>query len=242
MPSVKRGLLFKYFDKFLCGLVALGLLIGIVYALSRASSLPEQIRPQAVNANVDIIRKRLQAAAKPLAATVPSPASLENVASPPAVRGHVMIWDLPRLYPPIKVGLDKDFVLQFTNSDNSAAAPLGEGTVTVQAAQGMAPPVDVIAHPVDGDYSRVKLHSRAYVGPDGVATANVVGYEGRIAHIYPVIVDSSVNKTAYAPSLNVASAQGTVSLEIVPDARIAQEGVGTGLLRDMASGLEQPAG
>ncbi len=38
-----------------------------------------------------------------------------------------------------------------------------------------------------------------------MAQATVIGYEGRIAHIYPVIVDASVNKTAFAPTLKVAS-------------------------------------
>ncbi len=208
MPSLKRGFLFKYFDKFICGLVALGLLVGVVYALGRASALPEKIQPQNVNPFVDTIKDKLNGPAHALTASVPK--ALNVLAKAPAVRPNIFIWPLPVEYPPIKVGLNKEFVLQFK-------APLGEGSVTVQARE---PIIDIVEHPVDGDYSKVKVRSRGFEGQ-----AAVVGYEGLIAHIYPVIVDSSVNKTAYAPTLKVAGQQGAVTLNIVEDPKIADEGV-----------------
>ena len=208
MPSLKRGFLFKYFDKFICGLVALGLLVGVVYTLGRASALPEKIQPQNVNPFVDTIKDKLNGPAHALTASVPK--ALNVLAKAPAVRPNIFIWPLPVEYPPIKVGLNKEFVLQFK-------APLGEGSVTVQARE---PIIDIVEHPVDGDYSKVKVRSRGFEGQ-----AAVVGYEGLIAHIYPVIVDSSVNKTAYAPTLKVAGQQGAVTLNIVEDPKIADEGV-----------------
>ncbi len=210
MPSLKRGVVFKYFDKFICGLVALGLLVGVVYALSRASALPEKIQPQNVNSLVQTIKGKLSGAAHPLTADVPNVNAVNVLAKAPAVRDNMFIWPLPVEYPPIKVGLDKEFVLQFK-------APLGEGTVTVQAKE---PIIEIVEHPVDGDYSKVKVRTKSFEGQ-----AAVVGYEGRIAHIYPVIVDSSVNKTAYAPTLKVTSRQGSVTLKIVEDPKIESDGV-----------------
>jgi hypothetical protein len=210
MPSLKRGFLFRYFDKIICGVIGLGLLLGIAYALSRASSLPPEIMPETVNSLVARIQTKLRAPAKALTAQVPTTVALTQVPDAPAVRNDMFVWPMPVEYAPIKVGLNKEFVLQFR-------APLGEGTVSVQ---GAAPIIELIEHPVGGDYSKVKLVSKGYEGQ-----AQVVGYEGRIAHVYPVIVDASVNKTAYPPTLTVASQQGTVTLNLVEDPKIAEKGV-----------------
>jgi hypothetical protein len=210
MPSLKRGFLFKYFDKIICGVIGLALLVGVAYALTRVGALPKDTDPAFVNENARVIEQKLGAPAQALNAEPLNVSELGKLPNPPAMRSYMMIWPLPVEYPPIKVGLNKEFTLQFK-------APLGQGTVVVQA---ISPVIEIVAHPVDGDFSQVKARSKSYEGE-----AAVVGYEGRTAHIYPVFVDASVNKTAYPPALKVTSRQGTVALKLIPDAKIAAEEV-----------------
>jgi len=210
MPSLKRGFLFTYFDKIICGVVGLGLLLGIVYALNRLGPLPAEIAPENVSAQINKLQQKLRQPSQTLNVQLPELTVADQVPPAPAVRPGVFIWPLPVEYPPAKVGLNKTFVLQFK-------APLGKGTVTVQRNEVL---LDIVEHPVEGDYSKVRVKSKSWPGE-----AAVVGYEGDRAHIYTVIVDPAVNKTAYPPTIRVTSRQGAVSLELVEDDRIAEEEV-----------------
>ncbi|MGD2175374.1 MAG: hypothetical protein PVJ27_08230, partial [Candidatus Brocadiaceae bacterium] len=58
MPVAKRGFLFRYFDRILCGVVAVGLLACIAYAVKRAASLPEQIRPNKISNDLQVLQRK----------------------------------------------------------------------------------------------------------------------------------------------------------------------------------------
>lgn len=210
MPYAKRGFLFKYFDKIVCGVVAALLLAGIAYTLLRAGGLPQEIRPERISAQLDRIRSRLQ---EPPAEIPREDIDVTQVQAAEAVpvRPNVFVWTLPVQYPAIKIGTEKEHVLQFN-------APLGADTVHLERGQGL---IDIIEHPVDGDFRKVRIRTKGW---ENVAT--VVGKSGDRAHIYPVVVDSTVSKTAYAPGEVAVSDQvGSVRLRFKPDERIESEEV-----------------
>ncbi len=212
MPFAKRGFLFNYFDKAVCVLVGLVLLAGVYYTVRRAGGLPQRLSLQSIQQKVDRIRGRLGSAEVPGAPTAVSiPGEGEDV-EPEPVRSHVFIWPLPVEYPKIKIGTAKDYVLEFE-------APIGEGTVTVQGNEAL---LDVVAHPVEGDYSKVQIRTRAWEGE-----AAVVGKSGEVAHIYRVEVDSQLDKIAYPPLSVEATPQGAGSIRVAfeSDPRIDTEQV-----------------
>ena len=215
MPVVKHGLAFKYFDKAICGVVALGLLAALFFALSRAGSASRDapsgpmltglaeveagLRAQHVDLQpkdfVELIRRRFT--------DVPVPETVEDFFYPP----------LPVTYSGLTISTDREFVLQFSE-------PLEKGSVTVS---GEAPLVSVVEHPVDGDYKRVRLSSGSQ---EGKATVEGATGEG-VQHSYPVTVDAEAGKTAYPPDkLAVVSTRNSaVVLQVQPSARNAGEGV-----------------
>jgi len=215
MPVVKHGLAFKYFDKAICGVVALGLLAALFFALSRAGSasrdapagpmvsslkvVEEDLRAKHVDLQVkdfiELIRRRFT--------DVPVPESVPDIIYPP----------MPVTYPGLAISTNREFVLQFSE-------PLEKGSVTVS---GEAPLVSVVQHPVEGDYKRVLLSSGSQ---EGKATVQGATGEG-VQHSYPVTVDAEAGKTAYPPDkLAVVSTRNSVVvLQIEPSARNAGEGV-----------------
>lgn len=216
MPVVKHGLAFKYFDKAICGVVALGLLAALFFALSRAGSAsrdapsgPVETELKRVEADlrvqhVDLQRKDFVELIRRRFTDVPVPQTVEDFFYPP----------LPVTYSGLAISTNREFILQFSE-------PLEKGSVTVS---GEAPLlVSVVEHPVDGDYKRVRLSSGSQEGKTAVEGATGEG----VQHSYPVTVDAEAGKTAYPPDkLAVVSTRNSaVVLQVQPSARNAGEGV-----------------
>jgi hypothetical protein len=216
MPVVKHGIAFKYFDKTICGVVALALLAGIVFALSRGMSAqkgtdPEKIKPILVRLETELVKKHHEAAPSDYIGDFEK--RLKDVREPRTVPDNTFYMSLPVTHEALAISTDRQFVLDFN-------APLAKGSITIEGPAGM---VTLVEHPVDSDYSRVLLASHSDQG-----SVTVEGLTGDgVRHIYPVRVDSKAGKTAYPPEkLKVVSQKkGSVVLNIVPDPRNADEGV-----------------
>ena len=215
MPVVKHGLAFKYFDKAICGVVALALLAGIVLALSRAASAkddasPGRVQPILVGLENEMGKRHVDPEPEQYAEQFRK--HLRDVRTPRAVPGSFYM-PLPVPYAGLTISTNREFVLGFN-------APLTRDSITVS---GSAPLVDVLEHPVDGDYKRVRLSSGA---AEGRVIVEGLSSDG-VRHTYPVRVDASAGKTAYPPQkLKVVSTQkGAVVLNVVPEPRNAEEGV-----------------
>ncbi|MFO7956978.1 MAG: hypothetical protein R6X33_07735 [Candidatus Brocadiia bacterium] len=213
MPVQKRGFAFRYFDKILCGVVALGLIVGIGYGLMRNAGFAERVNPQQIARDIEELRRRqggdLPSVAEPqLEEQILG--RLENVDQPRPVR-DMMLPPLPYAYPEQRVPPEVEFELEFS-------APLAPGSVTVE---GNEFALEVLEHPVAGDYRRVKVASKRWE-----EQASVVGKAGEVKHIYPVVIDSAVGKTPYPPvDLRVLNRREQVRLSFRHDSRVEQEGV-----------------
>ncbi|MGD2174198.1 MAG: hypothetical protein PVJ27_02255, partial [Candidatus Brocadiaceae bacterium] len=209
-----RGFLFRYFDRILCGVVAVGLLACIAYAVKRAASLPEQIRPNKISNDLQVLQRKKET--PPPAVREPQLAekiaqSLRQAPTPRPVRDP-MLPPLPVVYPAQTVGRDMTFELNF-------AAPLAPGSVEVEGNEFL---VEVLEHPLDEDYSSIRLKSsRSFDGK-----VSVVGIAGDVKHIHPVVVDKEVGKTPYPPvEITVRKQVGSVVLAFKPHPNVAEEGV-----------------
>jgi len=213
MPVQKRGFAFRYFDKVLCGIVALGLIVGIGYGLVRNASFAEKVNPEQIARDIEQLRNRQNQ--PPPSGAEPRLQEdilnvLERVDQPQAVR-DTMLPPLPYVYAAQKVPPNVEFELQFD-------APLAPGSVTVE---GNEFALETIEHPVQGDYRRVRVASKRWE-----EQASVVGKAGDVKHIYPVVIDSSVGKTPYAPvEFKVIDRREEVRLSFKQDPRVKQEGV-----------------
>ncbi len=215
MPVEKRGVLFRYFDKAILGIVVVGLLLTLAYVVTRTGSASEQVDLSQVQANVDRIQRALQEAPPEL--TVPNYEGqvaqlFGEQATPATVRPYLINMPHPESYVEFRVGPDKDFTLEFNE-------PLARGSVEVTGDEALA---RVLEHPVGIDYRKVKLHSANREGQARVSGTTASGNE----HIYPVVVDAAVGKTAYPPvELAVGDQLEQIMLEWQPDPRIATDEV-----------------
>ncbi len=203
MPVQKKGFLFTYFEKAVCAVVALGLLLAVVYAVRRAGVMGRVAPVEPVLVNIESIE---QGGKRP-PAPIPKKDLLEEII------GHLEAVTAAGTLPPLvfyplrsqvytlaRVGTEKEFTLTF-------GAPLKEGSVTVE---GEEPIVTLLEHPVDENYRRVRLVSGSEEG-----LAMVVGKSGNQRHAYPVEVDVNADKTALPPArIAVVSTQRPVVLRI----------------------------
>jgi hypothetical protein len=213
MPVQKKGFAFRYFDKILCGVVALGLIVGIGYGLMRNASFAERVNPQQIARDIEELRRRQREAPPPVAEPQLEEqilSRLESVDQPQPVR-DMMLPPLPYVYPEQKVPPEVEFELEFN-------APLAPGSVTVE---GNEFALEVLEHPVQGDYRRVTVASKRWE-----EEASVVGKAGDVKHIYPVVIDGAVGKRPYPPvQLRVLNRREQVRLSFRHDPRVEQEGV-----------------
>ena len=154
MPVVKHGLAFKYFDKAICGVVALGLLAAVVLALSRAGSASRDAPTAPVAGKLALIEAELgkqHVSSEVKDYIEPVLQGLTEVRTPRTVDDKVFYPPLPVTYPPLAISTDRGFVLEFN-------APLDKDTITVE---GLPSLVSVQEHPVEGDYKDVRLASGA---------------------------------------------------------------------------------
>ncbi len=213
MPVQRRGFFFRHFEKMLCAVVLVGILMGGVYVSHRGGDLAVELNTEQVKLD---IKNMVAAREKPppvveepeLAAMVA--AQSQNVREPQQVP-DVTVTALPAVYPSQRVGVDMEFDLEFN-------APLREDSVSIE---GAAMLVQIVQHPVDDDYSKVRLKTTSLEGE-----ANVTGIAADRKHIFPVVVDAEVGKTPYAPTgLTAEALPGGVAIAFTEDPRIAEDAV-----------------
>ena len=208
MPVVKRGFLFKHFEKIICGVVGAALLLAVLYAVSRAGTLRKEASPEQVEEDLRRIAMGAEAASSPLEKTDYLPQIMDRLASVPpprTMRPNVF-------YPPaamsagsITLAPDSEAVIKFK-------APITPGTIRVT---GDEDAVQILEHPVDGDYKAVRVRSRS---KEGVAL--VVGETASGKQEYSVAVRQGVGRTAFPPTgVRVVDRQGSVTLELEPNAQ-----------------------
>jgi hypothetical protein len=214
MPVVRRGFLFTYFDKIICGVVALGVLAAIVFAALQATAHPGSIPRDQVVAGLEGIQAALKGPAQPLRVKDWEKdilRTLTEVRSPQPVRIGVFYPALNKRYGPIKIAPSAEVALEFEQ-------PLTGGSAKVVGPQDI---LRVVEHPVNGDYKRVLVRS---LGKEG--QAEVVGDVGSLEHLYPVIVTKDAGKTAYPPSkVTSRKAPATIVLDIQPNKANDESGV-----------------
>ncbi len=213
MPVQSQGFAFRYFDKILCAVVGLGLLVGIGYGLARNAAFAERVNPEEIARDLTELRRRQDES--PPAADEPRLGeevlgALRRVESPRPVR-DTMLPPLPYVYSEQRVPPEESFELRFDS-------PLAPGSVLVE---GNEFALDILDHPVDGDYRRVRVASKRWE-----ERASVVGMDGDVKHIHPVVIDSEVGRPPYPPvEVRIAERREAVRLEFEPDPRVAQEEV-----------------
>ncbi|MFO8008687.1 MAG: hypothetical protein R6V05_13230 [Candidatus Brocadiia bacterium] len=208
MPVAKRGFLFRYFDKAICALVVIAFLGSVAYVLLRLGSLPQQIDVEQITQALQELEQRQ--------GTEPPPAQQPQLASevaasfqppepPPPVRDP-MLPPPPVVYEQQPVGPSMEFVLQFQ-------APLAPGTVEIQGNPYL---FDILEHPADGDYTKVRMESKRWEG-----AVRIVGIAGEAKHIYPVAVKEGAGQTAYPPVKLSVEPQGRgLNVSFQPDPRL----------------------
>jgi hypothetical protein len=208
MPVVKRGFLFKHFEKFICAIAALAFLFAVVYAIARAGALSREVPPEKVERDLELIAEGMRGEADPVQKRDYLEQILARVEElPPALpmRAHVF-------FPPVRtrdgqttVATDTEFVVSFDE-------PVTPGTVRIVGEEEL---VQVVEHPVEGDYRKVRLRSRSEEG-----AGLVVGETPSGDTEYAVVIRRGVGKTAHPPrEISVVDRQGGVTLGFEPDPR-----------------------
>jgi len=212
MPVVKRGFLFAYFEKIICGVIALGVLAAIVYTMLQAGALKgvsqEEVQPYLEKIKVAMQRKAPAVTPKDYRSSIaesmarlPEAAELRDPMNVPlAQRGGL-----------VTVAPNTEFTVEFQ-------VPVLAKSVKVTGSGGV---LEIVAHPVEGDYKRVLVRS-----PGKEGEAQVVGEVGPVKYIIPVVVSKDAGKTAYPPTkVTVVSTQNSVTLEIEPNKENESKGV-----------------
>jgi len=203
MPAERKGFLFSHFEKIICAVVALAVLLALYYMNSRSKGERiTELVTRIANATNDINR---QWNAK--APDIPCPDYLGDRAKAYAVptpmeitrQGLDYLW--PIIYRTMEIGTEKGYVLSFYE-------PLDFGSVKIV---GEDPPGQVIEptieHPADGSYAKARIRTKTELESGQLGRARIVGMAGGREHIHPVVVNPRIDPQPLAP-LNVrASAQ-----------------------------------
>lgn len=205
MPVVKRGFLFNYFDKIICGAVALAVLLAAGYAAVRSSSDAD---PQAVADDLQALERKMNAEPEEVEIPPDIKPKIERqfeLTAPRQVR-DVFFPPLPVRHPKAVVGRYKEFELDFE-------APIAEGTIQItNEEEGSSRLLSLVEHPVDGDYSKARLESF-----DDEGTTIVLAEAGDgTSHEYPVEINRDAGKTAYPPEVELSSVEEGINVKIIP--------------------------
>ncbi|MCD6416081.1 MAG: hypothetical protein J7M08_05235 [Planctomycetes bacterium] len=213
MPVRESGLLFRYFDKAICVIVAGLLLVALFYAVTRTSGIEKGVDKEEIAREIKQIKERSHKeppAIEELKLVDKVRPRTKEISEARAVRDP-MVVPLPVVYEPQKVATNMKFVLHFS-------APLDHETIHKEGDEFL---VTIGQHPVAGDYSKVELESSLWPGE-----IYIVGKSGKDMHVYPVIIGSSAGKTPYRPiELTVRQSLGSVLLAFKPDPKVKAQRV-----------------
>jgi len=191
MPVERKGFFFSHFEKVICAVVGVGILLALAY-MSRRSGGQEIT---AVIEKIDQALTRINKGQK----TPPPLLELSDYRKewvvagdvrPPAEITKERFWyPWPPIYPVHEVGTGKPYVLTFF-------APLTYGTVKVENELPAEGVIDHIEHPAEGSYMKVKVYTKERKER---GFAKIVGMAGRRKHIRPIIVDPNILPPAEPP-------------------------------------------
>ncbi len=210
MPVRRRGWLFQYFEKLVCGVAAILLLIGL-YDVWPRNRLPQELKPDRLDARIEQLARRSRSKPPPLS---DAPRLQEKVVAHfraagrlPGL-GELMTPPQPEVYDPIRVGVNMEFEVEFR-------APLAADSLTVMGNEGL---LEVVKPPgAEGDYRTVVVRSRDPGTEQVEGEATLVGMASGVKHIYPVRVSRDVTAAPPPPAeLRVQRARRYVVLECKP--------------------------
>ncbi len=198
MSKDQKNFLFRHFEKMICGLVALGLVLTLAYVviLNITSDLNEVV--DTIAESLNIIET---ANADPDEDEIEVDRAMyeerwNRLVSPPLSQFEIreVFWPAsPQHYPEIAVQTEEEHLLEFYE-------PLEEGSVSVSVIEGedvLSPGEDgeLFSHPVHGNPSAILL----YAGPgEGKVRITATG-NGR-PHIKEVTVDKSIRPQPLPPA------------------------------------------
>jgi hypothetical protein len=213
MPVQKKGFLFEHFEKIICGVVALCVLVSAVLALRRANALQRQAPSGPLKEMETRVTQAWNHPARPL----PVPSYLagilkqETVPPPLTMSRDVTQPLLPVRLPLVRVAPGKEIILRFPR-------PLDRDSVPEKDAAGL---LVRRVHPVGDDFSAVLVETGT---TDGQTT--IVGTVGQDTYEYPIVIDKQVGKVAHPPTaINVVSGGRQVVLRLMPNPLNDQESV-----------------
>ncbi|MHC4593101.1 MAG: hypothetical protein ACYS8L_10465, partial [Planctomycetota bacterium] len=216
MPVGKQGILFKYFDKAICAVVALAVLATLFYTVKRAGSLGREEPPENAARVIEQIEAKLRSGTTSNAlekkAYLPEVlARIQKVPSPVPLGRDPFRPPLPERHSTVRIGLNRTFILELES-------PFKVDSVHVR---GSEKTLALREYPANGDYRQMQLRSGNREGK-----AVVEGESDSVKHEYPIVVNARVGKIAHPPSkLTAAGRRGTVTLRIEPNRDNDDEGV-----------------
>ena len=213
MPVIKHGVGFKYFDKALCALVALGLVGAIVFTLGRVGSREGEVLREEVERGL----REVETQARQTHVKSEAPDFLPDIerrlteVRPARILRDIIYPPLPQSEGTLRVSTNREFLLKFSE-------PLEKGSVTVTGDGAL---VTILEHPADGDYRAVRARSGSKNGQ-----VRVEGISKGAAHLYTVIVDAEAGKMVSPPKeISAEGAGGMVTLTLKANPLNAEGGV-----------------
>ncbi|MHC4593094.1 MAG: hypothetical protein ACYS8L_10430 [Planctomycetota bacterium] len=216
MPVGKQGILFKYFDKAICAVVALAVLAALFYTVKRAGALGREEPPEKAATIIQQIEAKLRSGTASNALEKKAYLTgvldrIQKVPSPVPLGRDPFRPPLPERHSTVRIGLNRTFILELES-------PFKPDSVHVR---GSEKTLELRDYPADGDYRQVRLRSGNREGK-----AVVEGESDSVKHEYPIVVNAQVGKIAHPPSkLTAAGRRGTVTLRIEPNRDNDDEGV-----------------
>jgi hypothetical protein len=194
MPVQRKGFLFKHFEKIVCGVVGVILVLSVVYLVKRTSGE----RVENLTGRIDSLSTQLRGQMdepppeQQVSDYVARWREARSVSEPGEVRG--LFWyPWPIYYEGKRLAVNEEYVLQFRE-------PLAPESVRVEDEDPRGQVIQRWIHPVGMDYSRV----RVFTGEVELGSAMIVGEVGQRLHKMTVVVDETVRERA-EPPLNVAA-------------------------------------
>ncbi|MFP4028502.1 MAG: hypothetical protein ACLFWL_11985 [Candidatus Brocadiia bacterium] len=178
MPVERRGILLNHFEKIICGVVGLLLLLSLFYAYKRTRGGQLEKVSERLDRSMARIETKLDG--KPPAP--PESKYLDQMAKGVRVGeakevGEIFWYPWPKYYEEVAIGKEQTHVLTFEE-------PLAVQSVTVEKESPNDDVIRSIEHPFGMDYRKVRI-----VTGDEEGSARIRGLIGERPHIWPVRVE-----------------------------------------------------
>jgi hypothetical protein len=213
-----KRVIISHGEKFVCGIVAVGLLLGIFYVWRRAGAKEVKETIGRISALTSQLEEQMGQSPpqEELTDYVELWKGSKEIRKPDDVQD--VFWPpFPKYYPLKILGTNREYELDFD-------APMASGSVRVEVEgddRSNAKVIREVDHPVGMYYSRVRVNT----GEEGFA--RIVGSVGMKKHIIPVKVDENIEVQPYPPlNLRVTDAKAPtegITIEFKPNPRNRDE-------------------